>query len=172
MPLHARELGNIAIQTVSGVTQTFTTNLDALDLSRLKCLELELAVTAAASTASDTLDVKIQDTRNAGTTWNTRGRFTAVLGNQTASATTPYARHMVISSAVDLQSGEREYLATGSQGGTELAAGTVLNGLFPPRWRDALGAHAAWRVIAIQTNASGSALFTATVYILGMEWDT
>jgi len=170
MPLHARILGTYTIQTVSGVTQTFTTNFDALDLSRLRSLQAQLSVSAAASSASDTLDVKIQDTLDG--TWGSRLRFLAVAGNQSASAGTPYVQRYTIENAVDLQSGERGYVPSGSASGSDLAAGTVLNGPFPPRYRTALGPQPAWRVVAVQTNASGTALFTATVTVLGQEWDT
>lgn len=147
---------------------TLTTNLhDPMDLSRARELKANLKVTAAAQTAGDTLDVKIQDTID-GVTWNTRGRFAAVLGNQ--NTTTPYVRELVIATNIDLQSSEKEYQTTGSQGGTELAAGTVLNGAFYPPYRTAQGRQPNWRVVWTVTNSSGNASFTASLTLWLQEW--
>lgn len=140
---------------------------DPLDLSRARSLKLNLTVTAAASAANDTLDVKFQDTID-GITWNTRARFAAVAGNQ--SVATQYVRELVITQDVKLNSGEREYQTSGSQGGTELPAGTVMDGTFYPPYRDATGRHANWRVVFTVTNNSGTASFTATLTLWSQDW--
>lgn len=155
--------------SVSAISATTTVVMhDPLDLSRARNLKLFLAVPAAASTSSDTLDVIVQDTQN-GVTWNDRGRFALVLGNQ--NVTTPYTREMNLLQDCDLNTGEREYQSTGSQGGSDIPSGTVLNGTFWPPYRDAGGKHPNWRCRFVVTNNSGVASFTASVSIYGQDWN-
>jgi hypothetical protein len=158
--------------TSTGTGTKLTTVLDPMDLSRCREIELELIVTAAATGATDLLDVELQDTRDGQLTWNTRAHA-QVLGNQSASATAPYVYRMNLTSAIPLQSPEKGYVETGSAGGTDIPPGVVVNGPFPPPWRKGVTTGtrlSSWRLIFKQTDISGTASFTAEVILTGHEW--
>src|SRR5690348_5744899 len=133
MPQLTRMVADLPINIGTG-TQTINTLLDPVDLSMAKAIEPILTLTTIATVAGTTLDVKLQMSTWQGSdgtiVWDTRGRFSAVPGNTAASATSPYQEGLNISQDVDLTTVERAYRPTGSNGGTELAAGTVRDGSF------------------------------------------
>lgn len=169
-----RTIADLTLPATShGTGVKLTAVLDPMDLSRCREIELELIVTAAATGATDLLDVELQDTRDGQLTWNTRAHA-QVLGNQSASATAPYVYRMALTSAIALQSPEKGYVETGSAGGSAIAAGTVVNGPFPPPWRKGVTTGtrlSAWRVLFTQTDVSTTASFTAEVLLTAHEWD-
>lgn len=150
-----------ATSTGTGTKQT--TVFDPLDLSRARQLEATLKVTAAATGASDVLDVHIQDTDD-GTNWNDRIRFAAVAGN----ASVPTIQRAVLTNSIALQSSEKDYTESTST----LAAGVVINGPFPPPVRTGVttGTRASsWRAVFIQTDVSGTASYTAELIVRAHE---
>lgn len=159
--------------TSSGTAVKQTNTLDPLDLSRCREIELELIITAAASAAGDLLNVKLQDSKNGGTTWNTRANL-QVAGNQAATAGNPFVKRAVITNAIALQSSEKVYVESGSNGGSEIAADTVVNGPFPPPFRDTVTTGtrvSSWRVIWSQTSSSGTDSFAGELKIHAHEWN-
>lgn len=168
MAQFTRELANVAIALGSG-THTVDTLLDALDYSQYKVIECILAITAAATVVGTTLDVKIQMTPD-GVTWDTRGRFSLVAGNQAATASTPYMQGLNISQDVDLTTAERNYIATGSNTGTELNPGTVRDGNFPRFLRLPTGRASSARIETVVTDVAGTGAFTGSLRILGHLW--
>jgi hypothetical protein len=167
-----RKIADITLPATSNGTGTkLTSVLDPMDLSRCRMLELEVIITAAATTASDLLDVELQDTKN-NVSWNTRAHA-QVLGNQAASVAAPYMYRMVLTSAIVLQSPEKGYVETGSPGGTDIPVGTVVNGPFPPPNREGVTTgtrKSSFRIIFKQTDVSTTASFTGTVRLYGHEW--
>jgi hypothetical protein len=177
MPQLTRIVANIPIAIVAGNNQTINTLLDALDLSEAKVLEAILTLSAIQTVAGSTLDVKLQAATFTdplgNTVWDTRGRFSTVLGNQAASAASPYQEGMNISQDVDLQASERMYRPTGSNGGTELSPGTVRDGNFPPFIREGLThvRQANWRAQFVVSDVAASAGFTGNLLVYGHFWD-
>lgn len=175
----ARLIADIAIGPTANGTATTLFLLDPLDLSRARGIKGHLVVTAAASGASDTLDVELQDTLD-GVTWNTRARFFRTLGTQSASATAPFVQEFNLEANVDLQSPEKVYVTTGSvvaaglgAGGVDIPEGTVVDGVFPMSRRKGDTTQqwqTAWRVRVVQTDVSTSASFTAELMLLAQEW--
>jgi hypothetical protein len=165
---------------IDGITLPATTNgtgikltylLAPMDLSRANMLKFKLNVTAAATGATDFLDVKVQDTTD-GVTWNTRVRFNLVAGNQAASVAAPFVQEAVLESVIPLQSPEKVFIDSGSVGGTELNAGVVMNGPFNPPYRETVTTGtrlSAWRVVFSQTDVSGTASFAAGLKILAFD---
>ena len=161
-----RVIQDITLPATSNGTGTKqTTVFDPLDLSRGRQLEATLKVTAAASGASDVLDVRIQDTDD-GVVWNDRIRFLAVAGNQAVSPA--YIQRAVLTNSIPLQSSEKDYIESGASGGSAIAAGTVVNGPFPPPVRAGVTTTtrtSSWRAVFIQTDVSGTASYTAELIV-------
>jgi hypothetical protein len=158
-----------ATTTGTGVKLTYV--LAPMDLSRAKMLKFNLKVTAAATGATDILDVKVQDTAD-GVTWNTRVRFNGVAGNQAASVTVPFVQEAALESVIPLQSPEKVYITSGSAGGTELAAGVVMNGPFNPPYREGVTTgtrKSSWRVVFSQTDISTTTSYAANLRIYAHE---
>jgi hypothetical protein len=177
VPQLTRLVANIPIAITAGDAQTINTLLDPLDLSEAKVLEAILTLTAIQTVAGSTLSVKLQaatftDTLG-NTTWDTRGRFSTVPGNQAATPASPYQEGMNISQDVDLTTTERNYRPTGSNGGTELSPGTVRDGNFPPFLRQGLAntRQANWRAQFVVVDAANSAGFTGNLLVFGHFWD-
>ena len=117
----------MALQLIPSAVRTVSGNSGALanlKPERISGALFQLAVTAAATAAGDTLNVYIQHSGDNGTTWDDFLSFTQVLGNggvknfiagQTEEGATPAALHPV---------------ADGS-----LAAGTVNQGPLGDLWR-------------------------------------
>ena len=147
---------------------TATTNvlLPLLDLSHSHSLLMEFEVTSAATAASDTLEVKLQETSN-GTNFNTRARSNTVAGNATVSAAAPKIERLTVEQNGPLMSTEERYEPSGSAGASEPTAGTVINGPFPGKYRTtATGWTPNWRISLVKTDGGGSdAAFAGTVRI-------
>ena len=129
----------------TAMTTTTTVSLNPDDLSRASALLLSLQLTAIGTGAGDKLDVRLQDTVH-GTIWNTRARFTQVLGTDSASGSAPKTFRMSLTQDIALEDPEESYETTGSSGGTDLAARSVRNGPFPGVLRTSTGRGSAWRV--------------------------
>lgn len=129
------------------------------DWSRFQSVRGELSVTAAASTAADTLGVKVQSKLRNEVTWNTRMYFPLILGTLDPDATTPEVYILNLQNRVVIDSTEESYEATGSEGAQELADGKVRNGPFPGRDTE-------WRVLWEVEDDSGSADFTAELHLI------
>src|SRR5438132_5977842 len=163
-------IGTYTLNVGPGNTTTVLT-CDALDISRCQAVTLEMVLTTCATDAADKLDVRFQETRDSQPTpavWDTRGYFTQVSGNQSASASAPYADQMTISQDVPLPSSSRNARPTGSAGGTELTAGTVRDGPFQGRLRSTLGPVPSHRLIAvISGDVNSNSLFVGSIKIYG-----
>lgn len=177
MPQLTRLIQSVPINLTSG-TQTVNTLLDAHDLSMAKVIEAVLTLTTIATVVGTTLAVKLQEATYEGADgtiiWDTRGFFTVVPGNTAASASSPYMEGLNISQDVDLTTVERTYRPTGSNGGTELNAGTVRDGNIKPFLRHGAGTgsrHASWRVNVVETDAAASGSFVGQIDIYGHMWD-
>lgn len=177
MPQATRLVGNIPIALGSGA-QTVNTLLDPLDLSMAKVIEVLLTLTSVATVAGSTLDVKFQMATFidplGNEVWDTRGRFSTVVGNQAASAAVPYQEGLNISQDVDLTTVERAYRPTGSAGGTELAAGTVRDGDFPAFLREGLlhtrQPNARIQMVVVDAAASFAAVGNVLIYSHMWDW--
>lgn len=140
-------------------------NLD--DLSHAGQLLFILKVTAAATDATDTVDVRIQD-RGPDGIWTTRARFKAITGDLSPSTTAPEVLRLALEQSGPLSSAEEAYEPSGSAGGsspTVIGDGVVINGPFPPLYRTSAGRGASWRAqfVVAETNA---AAFTGTLYAI------
>lgn len=144
------------------LTADTTVSMNPYDLSHAEALVCELIVSAAATAAGDILDVRIQNTFD-GTYWNTVIRFDAILGN----VTEPEIRRATVNQVVDLASTEEQYETTDSTGATDISAGTVRNGPFPPPYKTAAGRQPNWRVFFDITSASAPS-FTGTLKIAAL----
>jgi hypothetical protein len=143
-----------AFDLAAGATATSTIEVEG-DLSYAQALLLELVVTKAEDDADDNLDVRFQDTTDR-VVWNTRGRFEAIVGNATVSATAPETRRLTITQApIALEATEEGYEPSGSAGGSQPSAGAVINGPFPGKFRDATGWRASWRFQLVKTDTAG-----------------
>lgn len=167
-----------AFPVATGVgSQTITTLLDAFDLSKAKSLTLVLKITGASLDHLDTLDTYFQTTFDDPTLstaiWDTRIRPLTVFGDDGTTAP-GYGQAYAVSQDVDLQSSERGYTLTGSGAGTpgqaELNPGTVRDGPFPPRFRNANGPQSNWRIQMVVVDADADANFTGTVEVLAHEF--
>jgi len=137
---------------------TQTLNLEIpMDLSHARALTLEVIITEAITDASDTLDIRLQDTYD-GVTWNTRIRMLQMIGTLSPSATAPEYQRSVVSADVLLTTPEENYECTGSVGATDLTAGTVRNGPFAPMRRTSgvNGRQPAHRIQVISTEGGAS----------------
>jgi hypothetical protein len=109
-----------------------TTNLDPLDLSRCKCIDMFISLTTADAAADDLFDIVLDETFD-GVTWNERMHSAQFAGSLTATTTAPETYSMRCSAHVNLDTTEEAGEPSGSAGGTALAAGTVRNGPFAPK---------------------------------------
>jgi hypothetical protein len=146
---------------------TSTTLCDAFDLSQCQSVTGVLELTTCATDLADKLDVRFQETGDPNQIyWDTRGYWSQVSGNQSASALAPYADEFTISQGVPLASSSRDARPTGSAGATELTAGTVRDGPFQGRLRGINGVVATHRIIAvISGDANANASFIGVVRI-------
>lgn len=168
----SRQIANIPLDI--STAGTVNTLLDPLDLSHAKAVTLVLRMSTAATDAGDTLDVKLQttfdDPTSAGAVWDTRIYPLQVTG--ITDVTNTYTQVFNLSQDVDLTTAERGYVATGSTGGAELTPGTVRDGMFPPRYRNAQGPQANWRLQTVTVDAgTANVHFVGTAEILVHEWD-
>lgn len=109
--------------------------LDAFDLSRYDVIRFEIVLTTADTDAGDTLDVRLQSTSDR-IKWHTRARSTQKLGTLSPSATAPEYENLIVRQTGQLSATEEVYEPSGSAGAVEIAAGQVLNGPFPSKYRD------------------------------------
>lgn len=149
----------------AGATETTNYEIDG-DLSRARSLLLELVITEAQDDADDSLDVKFQDTTDR-VVWNTRARFATIAGNVTVSASAPEVRRLaLLTEGLAIESTEEGYEPSGSAGASELAAGAVLNGPLPARFRNSTGQLAAYRFSLVKTDTAGDdAEFSGTLKV-------
>ena len=181
-----RLITSLPISVPSGANTYNTLFPEAIDLSHAKVVEALLSITSAATVVGSTLDVKLQlgvyQDAAGNTVWDTRGRFDLVPGNTAATVASPYMQGLNISQDVDLQTTERAYRPTGSNGGTELNSGTVRDGNFLPffRARDGLatagmaqglqrGINARMQLVVVDAAASGA--WTGRLDVYGHFWD-
>lgn len=147
----------------AALTTTTTVPLNPDDLSRASQLLLSLQLTTIGTAAGDKLDIRLQDTVH-GTIWNTRARFTQVIGTDSASTSAPKNFRMALTQAIALEDPEEGYETTGSSGGTDLPARSVRNGPFPGVLRTSTGRGSSWRVTFTVTSAT-SPTFTGNLTI-------
>jgi hypothetical protein len=141
--------------SISTGTQTLVPDTGVLDLSPARALTLEAIITTANTDASDTLDIRLQDTSD-GVTWNTRIRLLQMIGTLSPSATAPEYQRSVVSADVLLTTPEENYEPTGSVSATDLTAGTVRNGPFVPPLRTSAGRQPSHRIQIIATEGGAS----------------
>lgn len=166
----SRRIAKIPISLGPGGATTVV-NLPGLDLSHAQMLALQLYLTAIGTDVGDTLDVRFQDTRT-GDVWNTRARFSQVLGNIVASAAAPYVERLALYNLVTPTTAEKAYVESGSVGGVDIPAQSVRNGPFLGVRRDpglgtgGFGLTNTWRIQYITVDAGGqNASFVGTLTI-------
>lgn len=120
-------------------SQTILSTIDH-DLSRAEALRLRLNLTAAATDAGDTLNIRLQEYN--GFVWNTRARFPQYLGTATVSASAPESYEMTIPAQESISNSDKGYEPSGSAGATEILAGQVIPGPFQSWWFNAAPAQA------------------------------
>lgn len=151
--------------TFTALTTTTTVDLNKDDLSHARELLLELQVAAAATEVGDILACRLENTFD-GSKYDTVVNFATVLGNDSM----PQIRRANLQQFGDLMSTEEEHKTSGSTGGSQPTAGSVVNGPFPPVLRTAAGRQAAWRVVFTITDAGTvNASFTGTLKITAVS---
>lgn len=165
----SRRVVKYDLSTGSG-SQTITVNLPGLDLSHAHELACQLYLTTIATDVVDTLDVRLQDTRS-GVSWNTRARWTQVLGNTSASASAPYRERLALQNRITITTSERAYVEAGAGDSGEIPAGSTRNGPFLGVRRDpgtsggGPGLTNTWRLLFTVVDANANANFVGTVTI-------
>jgi hypothetical protein len=162
--LASRRVCKYTLDTGPG-SQTILVNLD-VDMARGFAILGELLVTKSVTDAIDTLDVRLQSCNSADAAnpvWNTRARFAQILGNMTTSASAPEIRDIALQKFGTLSDGEEAYEPSGSAGGSDLAAGSVLNGPFPGPRRTSAGRQPSWRLKIDVVDADADADFEGAI---------
>ena len=83
-----------------------------------------------------------------------------------ATTTAPETRIMNLQNRIELDTPEESYEATGSLGGTEIAAGSVRQGPFPSKYRTSDGWQSNWRVTATVVDADSDGVWTGSLWLI------
>lgn len=123
------QIGPIPFDTGPG-SQEIVLALPELNLSEIYQIQAELTVTKADTDVGDTLDVRLQFTKD-NVIWHTYGRFKQVTGDMNPSTTAPRVYVIVLTNRVYMKSTEESHAPTGGQGASDLAEDSVRNVPFP-----------------------------------------